>query len=394
MFNIMSRSEELMSKLVDQLYDISRLMTDQTYREIMDTAEQIYTALIGNTTDIHITRGIHETHYDTEHKMEIWYYAQQIHRRIWPAVTEYDEFGNIVCHGWYKYGNRHRDGLPAFIQYYWDGSIRYEEWYHDGELHRTNGPAIICYDETGAISSQQWYSNSKLHRINGPAVIHYDGGIITKSEWYYEGQLHREDGPAVEGIYLLTHEGGLGPFHFKQWYKEGVMHRPDGAADQWFSKDYCIETWYIEGQIRFSVETWYKDGKRHRLDGPAEIIFQQDHQIHSECYYFEGKLHSDGCYPTVTKYDSSGNITSMEWYKHGKLHHDTGAAKVVINPDNINKARYYEHHYYHNGDPCIGNQPTCLVFDQRGSVQAMFWLEHTKIKPRRGAQPPHAPDHV
>lgn len=69
----------------------------------------------------------------------------------------------------------------------------------EGVIHRDGAPAVTAYDEKGEVSSEHYLQNGEPHREDGPAVIYYIGGEIGMQEYYQNGELHREDGPA--GIY-------------------------------------------------------------------------------------------------------------------------------------------------------------------------------------------------
>jgi hypothetical protein len=74
----------------------------------------------------------------------------QAHRLNGPAITYYDEYGNVTCEQWISNGKKHRLNGPAELTYYSNGMVAYEMWCVDGVPHRADGPAYVARDKTGS----------------------------------------------------------------------------------------------------------------------------------------------------------------------------------------------------------------------------------------------------
>jgi len=98
-------------------------------------------------------------------------------------------------------GDLHREDGPARIIYFSKSDdlldIRMEEWAINGELHRARAPAVTMYDNNGDVNLQEFWKHGKLDRFSGPAVKLYREAKLTKELWYRHGVLHREYDPAV-----------------------------------------------------------------------------------------------------------------------------------------------------------------------------------------------------
>jgi antitoxin component YwqK of YwqJK toxin-antitoxin module len=85
----------------------------------------------------------------------------QAHRLNGPAITYYDEYGNVTCEQWISNGKKHRLNGPAELTYYSNGMVAYEMWCVDGVPHRADGPAYVARDKNGVPTKETWFNRGK-----------------------------------------------------------------------------------------------------------------------------------------------------------------------------------------------------------------------------------------
>lgn len=88
------------------------------------------------------------------------------------------------------------DGTKCFIGYF------YEDENKLAVFHREDGPAITHYDQDGNLTFESWKINGLLHRTDGPALIRYkykklkNGKYRRYAGWHVGGE--RVDGQRLK----------------------------------------------------------------------------------------------------------------------------------------------------------------------------------------------------
>lgn len=92
------------------------------------------------------------------------------------------------------------------IKYYSQNYLKFEEYCFatNGRMHRKIGPALIQYNRYGKIMAEQYYKYGKIHRTNGPAIIEYFWNGEIKNKYYYI-----EDNEIKDELQIMLMESGV-----------------------------------------------------------------------------------------------------------------------------------------------------------------------------------------